>query len=203
MEHVFVTPGGALRNRWREAFPEALVVTSVEALALEAPAAEVAWLDASQMHDTARRERLAVATAAGYRVVVMSAAPGEADAFQALNAGAVGYCHLESAPEQLREIGLVVAHGGLWMPAELVQRLVALSVRTQPASDVAGVNLEVLTPRERDVARHVAQGASNREVAAALDITERTVKAHLSAVFEKLAVRDRVQLALVMRQIAG
>ncbi|HAN68504.1 MAG TPA: hypothetical protein DCQ70_08435, partial [Halieaceae bacterium] len=121
----------------------------------------------------------------------------------ALNAGAVGYCHLESAPEQLREVGLVVAHGGLWMPAELVQRLVALSVRTQPASDVAGVNLEVLTPRERDVARHVAQGASNREVAAALDITERTVKAHLSAVFEKLAVRDRVQLALVMSQIAG
>ena len=203
MKHVFVTPVGALRNRWREAFPEALVVTSVEALALEAPAAEVAWLDASQMDDTARRERLAAATAAGYRVVVLSAAPGEADAFQALNAGAVGYCHLESAPEQLREVGLVVAHGGLWMPAELVQRLVALSVRTQPASDVARVNLEVLTPRERDVARHVAQGASNREVAAALDITERTVKAHLSAVFEKLAVRDRVQLALVMSQIAG
>ncbi|MCR9186079.1 MAG: response regulator transcription factor [Halieaceae bacterium] len=203
MKHVFVTPGGALRNRWREAFPEALVVTSVEALALEAPAAEVAWLDASQMDDPVRRASLATAIAAGYRVVVMSAMPGEADAFQALNAGAVGYCHLESAPEQLREIGLVVAHGGLWMPPELVQRLLALSVRTQPTSEAARADLKLLTPREHDVARHIAQGASNREIAVALDITERTVKAHLSAVFEKLAVRDRVQLALVMRQIAG
>jgi len=54
----------------------------------------------------------------------------------------------------------------------------------------------VLTPRERDVAIEVAHGATNKEVAQRLNITERTVKAHLGAVFEKLGVRDRLQLVL-------
>ena len=51
------------------------------------------------------------------------------------------------------------------------------------------------------VAEQVAHGAANREIAQSLDITERTVKAHLSAIFAKLAVRDRVQLALAMNNI--
>jgi DNA-binding NarL/FixJ family response regulator len=200
MKHVFVTPANTLRPRWREAFPDALVVAAVEQLAVDAPAAEVAWLEASLLDAAARNAALAAASAAGYRVVLMTATPAEADAFQALNAGAVGYCHSESAPEQLREIGLVVAHGGLWMPPELVQRLMALSLRVQPQSTGTGPDLDALTPRERDVALQVAQGASNREIAESLAITERTVKAHLSAVFEKLGARDRVQLALMMSQ---
>ena len=132
--------------------------------------------------------------------MVMSATPSEAEAFQALNAGAAGYCHLEAAPEQLREIALVVGHGGLWMPPGLLQRLLALSVRTAPASTAdAAPALAELTAREREVAAQVALGASNSEIADALGITGRTVKAHLTAIFAKLGVRDRVQLALMMR----
>jgi DNA-binding NarL/FixJ family response regulator len=51
------------------------------------------------------------------------------------------------------------------------------------------------------VAEQIAHGATNREIAVALDISERTVKAHLSAIFDKLGVRDRVQLALAMNNI--
>ena len=53
-----------------------------------------------------------------------------------------------------------------------------------------------LSDRETQVARLVSAGASNKEIAENLLITERTVKAHLSAVFEKLGVRDRLQLSL-------
>ncbi|UUA74872.1 helix-turn-helix transcriptional regulator [Cellvibrio sp. QJXJ] len=57
-------------------------------------------------------------------------------------------------------------------------------------------DLNLLTGRERAVAELVAAGKTNKEVARELDITERTVKAHLGASFEKLGVRDRLQLAL-------
>jgi DNA-binding NarL/FixJ family response regulator len=55
-----------------------------------------------------------------------------------------------------------------------------------------------LTEREREVARAVASGASNKEIARRLGITERSVKAHTGAIFEKLGVRDRLQLSLVV-----
>ena len=51
------------------------------------------------------------------------------------------------------------------------------------------------------VAEQIATGATNREISERLDITERTVKAHLSSIFEKLGVRDRVQLALSMNNV--
>ena len=59
-----------------------------------------------------------------------------------------------------------------------------------------GSGMRILSDREAQVAKFVAQGANNREIAQALQISERTVKAHLSAIFEKLGVRDRLQLSL-------
>ena len=58
-----------------------------------------------------------------------------------------------------------------------------------------------LTEREREVAIAVAQGASNKEIARQLDITERTIKAHVGAILEKLGVRDRLQLSLIVNGI--
>lgn len=60
--------------------------------------------------------------------------------------------------------------------------------------------LEKLSPRERDVALQVAGGASNKDVARRLNITERTVKAHLTSTFDKLEVRDRLQLVIALRR---
>ena len=59
--------------------------------------------------------------------------------------------------------------------------------------------LDDLTKRERQVAQAVADGLSNREIAERLSISERTVKARLTSVFQKVDVRDRVQLALLLR----
>jgi len=60
---------------------------------------------------------------------------------------------------------------------------------------------EKLTEREREVALAVSRGASNKEVARQLGITERTVKAHVSIIFTKLAVQDRLHLALRIREL--
>ncbi len=57
-----------------------------------------------------------------------------------------------------------------------------------------------LTPREREVSRHVANGMSNRRVARELDISESTVKMHLHSVFTKLQIANRVELSLLARE---
>ncbi|MEP1469770.1 MAG: response regulator transcription factor [Halieaceae bacterium] len=202
MEQLFVTANGQLLERWNKAFPKAIAVVAVSDVP-EATAAPrgVLWLDTRNLEPVDAARDLQDAVSFGWPVVVMAAVPNETDAFQALTAGAVGYCHVKAAPEQLREIALVVEHGGVWMLPELLQRFLALSSRVAPAPAPVEPELNALTSRELMVAEQVAKGATNREIAETLDITERTVKAHLSSIFEKLAVRDRVQLALAMNNI--
>ena len=137
-----------------------------------------------------------------FRSALHWASPRREERFLALNCGAMGYCHLLAVPEQLTEIATVVEHGGLWVGPDLMQRVLRLAVRVTPAQPEVEYSLNELTSRELMVAREVGRGASNREIAESLDITERTVKAHLSAIFEKLDVRDRVQLALAVNNIS-
>ena len=202
MEHLFVTLSANLHERWLQAFPHAAIVASVNDIGA-ATAAErgVIWLDISATTPELLVSDVNIAVAFGWPVVVMAATPDESQAFRMMNMGAVGYCHVKAASEQLLEVALVVEHGGLWMPPELMQRFVALSMRVVPGEAPVEPELNELTSRELMVAEQIAHGATNREIAAALDISERTVKAHLSAIFEKLDVRDRVQLALAMNNI--
>ncbi|TGD73857.1 response regulator transcription factor [Mangrovimicrobium sediminis] len=202
MKQVFVSANPGLRERWLQAFPGARVVPGLETLpgAVNGSRA-ILWLDLGTTPPAQRADDLRAAVATGQPVVVMSPVPGDAEAFQCLNQGAMGYCHSGAAPEQLREIATVVEHGGFWMPPGLMQRFLALSSRVIAPQPRVERELNELTSRELMVAEQVAHGASNREIASALNITERTVKAHLSTIFDKLGVRDRVQLALAMNNI--
>jgi len=202
MERLLVSNRADPRRRWAEAFPGAAVVGSLGDG--DAPAAGSLWLDLAQLEGGARAARVAAAAVLGAPVIAMAAAPTEADAFALLSAGARGYCHSGAAARQLREIALVVEHGGLWMPPDLLQRFVSLAgrrpERSPPLGGAPHCALDELTARELAVARAVARGASNREIAVELQIAERTVKAHLTTIFAKLQVRDRVQLALAMNR---
>ena len=147
-------------------------------------------------------------------IIVMSPIPHDTEGLRAINQGARGYCHLYANPALLQEVARAVQAGSLWVGPELVDRLVAaarslldkVETARQPASNATSdspseanrPDLSMLSPREREVADQVALGKTNKEIARTLDITERTVKAHLGAVFEKLAVRDRLQLVLFM-----
>ena len=202
MAQIFISAPGKLLERWSEAFPQARILSSVDQVAeSDRSRSGSLWLDLSGIPAELRGEAAAEAVSVGWPVVTMVGIPKEAEAFSLLKMGVQGYCHVRAAAEQLREIALVVEHGGLWMPPELMQRFLALSTRVIPAAAPEVQQLNDLTSRELMVAEQVAHGASNREIAAALEITERTVKAHLSAVFEKLGVRDRVQLALRMNNV--
>lgn len=202
MEHVLITNIVAATERWQQAFPQGLPCAHRDQLQkLDDGSRRIVWFDCSNVAADDKVDALADVVAQGGLVIVMSADPEEDEAIQALNSGAQGYCHLLAVPEQLTEIATVVEHGGLWVGPELMQRVLRLAVRVTPQDNTVEYSLNELTSRELMVAREVGRGASNREISEKLDITERTVKAHLSAVFEKLSVRDRVQLALAVNNI--
>lgn len=128
------------------------------------------------------------------KVMVMSSRPSDDAGRQALAWGASGYAHAYSTPATLSNILHSVATGNIWLGRSLLQRLLrdVDNRLPEPAADWT----EQLSPREQEVARYAAMGDSNAAIAERLSISERTVRAHLSAIFEKLQVPDRLMLAL-------
>ena len=195
MAIYFISQGRDLIPRWREAFADARLLSPREVGARMVPGDGVWVMDDTQdwptlVADLQRR---------GAAVGVMSYSPSAAEAFRALENGARAYVHALSPPELLRQAQLVILNQGIWVPPELMARVVGGTFRALGGLDQAqpqAEELQALTERERAVTQAVLEGQSNKEVARTLGITERTVKAHLGAVFSKLGVRDRMQLVL-------
>ncbi|MDX9995044.1 MAG: response regulator transcription factor [Rhodocyclaceae bacterium] len=138
-----------------------------------------------------------IASTPGCPVIVLSNVPHDNEGLAVLETGASGYTGALAVADVLRQIETVVENGGLWVGPELLQRLI-VALGNRGTQTQAGGKLDGLSPREREVALAVAAGATNKEVAQRLDITERTVKAHLSHIFTTLKVRDRLQLAILI-----
>lgn len=185
--------------RWKEAFPHGACAGRDELA--DVPASAVLWMGSADADWQARLKAVLEANASA-RVIVLAEMPDDDEALRALEAGARGYCHARAVPSLLREAALAVEHGGLWVGATLLARFLGALRQHIPASARSEVH-ELLSARELEVASAVAAGRSNKEVAVALGITDRTVKAHLGAAFEKLGVRDRLQLAVRMGAAAS
>ncbi len=204
MQHWIIDSDPAGLPDWHEAFPD---LKLVQAMAQVTPADQAGVLWCRLRSSAQLAEVLATLDfMAGLPVVVLSDEPDEALVMQALAAGAAGCCNSRAAPEVLRQVALVVSNGGLWVGQSLLQRLVGSTSKVfgQRPKEVKNERWEdKLSDRERQVARLVASGSSNREVADHLNISERTVKAHMSAIFEKLGLRDRLQLSLRINGLVG
>jgi len=199
--HFLLSPADPLPSRWREAFPEGRCLAAggddTELAGLPADALLWACAPTSQLPELVTRLRRAHPD---LPAVALDFEPTQAAAVAALEAGARGYCHALATTAMLTQVAVVVSHGGLWVGPELLSRVVAATHRLLPAADaVATSGLDKLSARERAVAEEVARGATNKEVARKLGITERTVKAHLGVAFAKCGVRDRLQLALSLQ----
>lgn len=206
MRHIFISGAGVASARWRRAFPELTVFPSVQAyLSKVHNRGDFCWLDSAGFEDPALLKACQTLVKEGAPVVVLSATPAEAQAFAVLSVGVRGYCHAEAVPEQFAEVAAAVQAGGYWVPPTLVQRLAMTAVQVADSVDIPHTappeGFEILTEREFEVAMAVGRGLSNREIAEQLGLGERTIKAHLTTTFEKLQVRDRVQLALAVNRL--
>ncbi len=115
------------------------------------------------------------------RVIVLSTYSTDEEIHRALEAGAMGYLLKSVEREELVRAIRGVAAGERFVPPELAARLAARQPRSQ------------LSPRELDVLRLIVGGKRNKEIAGALDISEGTVKIHVSSILAKLGVFDRTE----------
>lgn len=196
---VFLTHRAEPIPRWIEAFADAVVIHDRDAQGAMLNRAAIVWLhltgDAGA--DTARVQAVH-ALAPDTPIVALSNMPDDEQGLTMLAAGAAGYCSALTLPGILRQVAAVVEQGGLWVGPQLMRRLMSGLATRPPAAAPA---LPTLSQRERQVAEAVARGATNKEIARTMGITERTVKAHLTAAYEKLGVRDRMQLSLLIHGV--
>ncbi|WP_121253941.1 response regulator [Nocardioides ferulae] len=139
------------------------------------------------------------------RVLVLTTYDLDEYVVEALRAGASGFLLKDTPAERLVDAVRVVAGGEAVVAPAVTRRLLDRFARLLPASHPdAGGNAaaETLTDREHEVLLLVARGMSNAEIAAALVVSETTVKTHVSNVLTKLGLRDRVQ-AVVFAYEAG
>ncbi|MCL6736092.1 response regulator [Streptomyces neyagawaensis] len=132
------------------------------------------------------------------RVVMLTTFDDEEYVVQALRAGAHGYLLKDLPAEELAH-AVRLAHAGVTqLDSSVARHLTAFLPHSGPAAKAPGVSL---SPRETDILRLVAQGHTNREIAARLYLSEGTVKNHVSRILGRLALRDRTQAALRARDL--
>lgn len=136
------------------------------------------------------------------KLFLLSDNPTPEEGLAFLKAGIVGYGNTYITGERLAEAVKIVASGGVWLGQKVIQQLILETSRNSGVRVTPDIEqrLAVLTRMELRVARLVALGRTNLEIADELEITERTVKAHLTAVYEKLHIANRLSLALLLNQ---
>ncbi|TWT23282.1 response regulator transcription factor [Luteimonas marina] len=132
-------------------------------------------------------------------VVLVSANEDPHTVRRALDHGAAGYIPKSAGLDDMREAIRTVLACEQWLPPAL--RGAVTRAQSSPADADLAARLASLTPQQFRVLTLVAEGLLNKQIADRLDIQERTVKAHLSVIFEKLGARNRTQASVILREL--
>jgi DNA-binding NarL/FixJ family response regulator len=140
--------------------------------------------------------RRIVASGVESRVLILTTFDVDEYVYEALRAGASGFLLKDVTAAQLIDGVRVVAAGEAMLAPTVTKRLLERFGGMLPGEDVPPPSLASLTERELEILTLLAQGLSNAELGARLYLSEPTIKTHLSNVFRKLGVRDRVQAVI-------
>ena len=134
-------------------------------------------------------------------IVIENQSDRQIDQYALFKAGAHGFCKENISDELLNRAVQMVCEGEYWIQRKLITKMIndlarEINESHNSVGHYENTVIDVLTPRELEVARMVRLGGNNKMIARELDISERTVKAHLSAIFRKLEIQNRLHLAL-------
>lgn len=203
-----------LRNRWRQGLQRRFAVSEAtrwaglrDRITHLKPA--VVLLDVS-LPGRGKLSRIAtiIQSVPQIKIILLSQSPQDREGLLALRLGARGYCHGIQATPLMRRIIEKVRSGEVWIARKLVT-MVLEEVASLSAGHGQGSRRDFspgqsdLTFREREVAKLLVTGATNKEIAMELSLSEKTVKGHMTALFRKLGVRSRLRLALLLSQFVG
>lgn len=136
------------------------------------------------------------------RIIVLSSETSDDKELALFRIGVRGCCRSDIDPQLLKSLVVAIQQGELWIRRTITPRLLdELGARIRDDSEsrrTAIARLADLTRREREIAELIGNGECNKQIARRLTITERTVKAHLSEIFRKLGIADRLKLALLV-----
>ncbi len=130
------------------------------------------------------------------RVLILTTFEQDDYVFDALRAGASGFLLKRTRPEELIAAVHTIAAGDSLLSPSVTRRVIdRLAQQPTPELGAQG-KVDQLTPREREVLKHLARGLSNREIAAELFVEESTIRTHVKKILMKLDLRDRVQAVI-------
>ena len=135
----------------------------------------------------------------GVAVLVVSGHDDAAIVRRVLDHGAAGFISKSAPPDEIGAAIRSVLACGRWIPPQLADMVDG--ARSDPRDSVLATRLRSLTAQQFRVLGLLAEGRLNKQIADALGIQERTVKAHVSAIFEKLGVRNRTQAGVLLRRL--
>jgi len=193
-----------------EIFSVALYCTTEDALnAIEKYQPEVVLIDPALFQEDIAAEISGIANKSpGIRIMVIEDQDQRSiDQYALFKAGAHGFCNHDISGSLLARAVKLVREGEFWIQRKLIAQVISELSRdagnTFRSHELPGSGsaVDALTPRELEVARMVHMGGNNKMIARQLDISERTVKAHLSAIFRKLNIENRLHLALFFNQL--
>ncbi|AGF78286.1 CheY-like receiver and HTH DNA-binding domain-containing response regulator [Desulfocapsa sulfexigens DSM 10523] len=133
------------------------------------------------------------------RCFVLSDIPDDNEAVLLLKSGAVGYANTYVSPVRLKEAVNTAISGRVWVGQKLMQKIIRGTTQDIDPKSTEPPPEHKLSGREWEVALLVGQGMSNLEIAAELNISESTVKAHIGSIFKKTNTESRLQLALYVK----
>lgn len=133
-----------------------------------------------------------------HRVMILSMTPNFAEAQKFLALGAMGYGNAMMHESHLYSVYQALEEGKIWLHPDFITLMISQIHDHNHPKEKSLKILELLSNREREVAIMLSDGATHQEIADALDITVRTIKAHATAIYQKLNVKDRLALSLLL-----
>ncbi|NOQ94443.1 MAG: DNA-binding response regulator [Methylophaga sp.] len=135
------------------------------------------------------------------RILIVGPSCASTEQISLLKHGVRGYFDTSESLDKLNEAVQCIIHGEVWIERYVISGLIDELAYVPEVNEVQRQAVSTLSPKELEVAQFVSHGATNKMIAKNMSITERTVKAHLTTIFQKMSLADRLSLAIFFRDL--